>query len=406
MQTDFANVYNELFAWCEREDFAGYDPFDGLNSKIFQATPLKYFSLTRLAWLQIVKRSSRNLRPVLKIEKGVNPKGIALFALAELSRLRATDEEKHKQNAEILLERLLELKIRLKTQDARLKTAFGYNFDWQSRAFFAPQGTPTIVPTAFACQALIEADEIFKDEKYLETAQQICEFIVQDLNRTGETETEVCFSYTPLDKSGIFNASLLAGECLASVGALTQNQSYLHLAEKTARYVLRRQAKNGSWAYGSKLRHQWIDNFHTAYILLSLERLQKLIPELKNETENALKTGYQFWLENFFLDDGTPKYFDKETYPIDIHSASAAVVALTELKNFDSSASPLAEKVLTWTCENMRDGEGYFYYQKRKNKTIKTPFIRWSQAWTAFAIAKFLEVNQPRTNTKKHESFC
>lgn len=395
MQADFVGIYKELFGWCEREDFAGYDPFDGLNSKIFQATPLKYFSLTRLVWLQMVKRSSKNLRPLLKIGKGINPKGIALFSLAELSRFRATREEKHAQNAKQLLEKLDGLKI--KSQKSKVKgqkSSFGYNFDWQSRAFFAPQDTPTIVPTAFACQAFIEAFKVFKDENYLETARQICEFIVHDLNRIGETETEVCFSYTPLDKSGIFNASLLAGECLASVGTIIQNQTYLHLAEKMARYVLRRQAENGSWAYGSKLRHQWIDNFHTAYVLLSLYRLQKLIPELKNETENALKIGYEFWLENFFLSDGTPKYFDKETYPVDIHSAAAAIVALAELKDFDATALPLAEKVLAWTCANMRDAEGFFYYQKLKNTTIQIPFIRWSEAWMCFAISRFLEVEK------------
>lgn len=396
MPMDFVQIYNELFVWCERENFAGYDPFDGLNSKIFQATPLKYFSLSRLAWLQMVKRSSKNLRPALKIEKGVNAKGIALFALAEISRFRSTKNEKHAHNTKKLLEKLGSLKIEIKNQKSKIKDriAFGYNFDWQSRAFFAPQGTPTIVPTAFACQAFVEAYEVFKDEEYLETAKQICEFVVHDLNRIGETETEVCFSYTPLDKSGIFNASLLAGECLASVGSITQNQEYLNLAEKTARYVLNHQAENGSWAYGSKLRHQWIDNFHTAYVLLSLYRLQKLIPNLKPETENALKIGYKFWIENFFLADGTPKYFDKETYPVDIHSAAAAIVALAELKDFDSTAFPLAEKVLQWTCENMRDAECFFYYQKRKNQTIKIPFIRWSQAWTAFAISRFLEAKK------------
>ena len=38
--------------------------------------------------------------------------------------------------------------------------AWGYNFDWQSRNFFAPRGTPTIVPTAFAARALIEGKKL------------------------------------------------------------------------------------------------------------------------------------------------------------------------------------------------------------------------------------------------------
>ncbi len=392
-KSSMTDVYDQLLAYCEAGNFAGFDPFDGLNSKIFQASPLKYLTLARLAWLQMVKRSPVNLRKILLIEKGVNPKGIALFALAELSRFRATRSEKHAENANKLLKKLLELKIKIQNPKSKIQNriAFGYNFDWQSRAFFAPKGTPTIVPTAFAAQAFIEGYAIFNDAEYLDAAHEICLFITEDLNRVDETKEEICFSYTPLDKSVIFNASLLAGECLANVGGLTKNEEYLKLAEKTANYVLRYQQANGSWHYGAKLRHKWIDNFHTAYVLLSLYRLQKLIPSLQIKTGNALKSGYEFWIRNFFLADGTPKYFDKETYPIDIHSASAAIVALCELKDLDPSALPLAEKVACWTIENMRDREGFFYYQKNNSGIIKTPFVRWANAWTAYALAKSLE---------------
>lgn len=380
------NVYDRLFAWCEREEFSGYDPFDGLNSRIFQTLPFKNFAPVRLAWLQTIKRSPANLRKALLVDKGVNSKGVALFALAELSRFRDTKEEIHQKNVQSLLEKLSTLKIEIQN-----RAAFGYNFDWQSRAFFAPLGTPTIVPTAFAARALIEAHELFKNEIYLKTAQEICEFISADLNRPFESEDEICFSYTPLDKSIIYNASLLSGETLAMVGAIINNQNYLELAAKSARFVARRQQKNGAWAYGSKLRHRWVDNFHTAYILLSLYRIQKLIPDLQNEIEDSIKAGLNFWLENFFLEDGTPKYYDRQTFPVDIHSAAAAIIALCELNDIDARCLPLAENVGQWTIENMLDSEGFFYYQKRKFTTVKIPFIRWSQGWMAYAIARSQE---------------
>jgi uncharacterized protein YyaL (SSP411 family) len=382
---NYLQTYNELFAYCEAENFAGYDPFDGLNSRIFQASPLKYFRPARLAWLQMVKRSAKNLRPALKIEKGVNPKGIALFALAELSRFRATYKSQHAENAKNFLEKLLDLRISIQN-----RTAFGYNFDWQSRAFFAPRGTPTIVPTAFAAASFLEGFELFGDEDYLETACEICAFITEDLNRIGESRDEICFSYTPIDKNVIFNASLLAGEVLAKTGAIIGDENYLDLARKTANFVIKRQNENGSLLYGAKSKHAWVDNFHTAYVLLSLFRLQKTIPNF--ECDETIKRGLDYWLENFFLADGTPKYYDKETFPVDIHSASAAVVALSELNEFDARCLPLAEKVAGWTIENMRDAEGFFYYQKRKERLVKTSFIRWSNAWTLYALARLLEV--------------
>jgi hypothetical protein len=395
---NFLQTYNELFAYCEAENFAGYDPFDGLNSRIFQASPLKYSRTARLAWLQMVKRSARNLRPALKIEKGVNPKGIALFALAELSRFRATYKPNHAENAKNFLEKLDSLKIQLpKTKDQKPKTAFGYNFDWQSRAFFAPCGTPTVVPTAFAAHAFLEGFELFADESYLETAREICRFMTEDLNRIGETEREVCFSYTPLDKNVIFNASLLAGEVLAKTGAILCDEEYLKLAERAANFVVNRQNENGSWAYGARGKHAWVDNFHTAYVLVSLFRLQKTIPGFN--CEKTIRKGLDYWLENFFLADGTPKYYDCEMYPIDIHSASAGTVALVELNEFDARCLPLAEKVARWTIENMRDERGFFYYQKRKSGMVKTSFIRWSNAWTLYALARLAEAENGAANS-------
>src|SRR5205823_9701323 len=104
---------------------------------------------------------------------------------------------------------------------------WGYNFDWQSRAFFAQRDTPMIVPTAFAGRALVEASRDLDNEEYLRFARTICDFILHDLHRSEETSDEVCFSYSPLDRTRIFNASLLAGETLATVGGLLGEQSLI-----------------------------------------------------------------------------------------------------------------------------------------------------------------------------------
>ena len=83
-------------------------------------------------------------------------------------------------------------------------------------------------------------------------ARSSCDFILSDLKRTIETKDEVCFSYSPSDNTQIFNASLLAAETLASVGALTGETDFCDLALRAARYVVRRQREDGSWAYGAQ----------------------------------------------------------------------------------------------------------------------------------------------------------
>lgn len=391
MAIDLEQVYDRLYSYCKAEDFAGYDPFDGLNSRVFQLTPLKYLRPARLAWLQIIRRSPINLRPVLLIEKGINPKGLALFAMGELSRYRATNDPKHAENTKQLLARLLDTKIVGATPDGRPTAAFGYNFDWQSRSFYAPLGTPAIVPTAFASQAFVEAYQVFGDEKYLKIANEICDFVLNGLNRPVETEDELSFSYTPIDDSIIYNASLLAGECLARVGNITGDSNYLEMAAKTTRFVMRRQRSDGAWVYGENARQAWADNFHTAYVLLSLKRISDAVPGLAAETGEGCKRGVEYWLTNFFLEDGTPKYYDNSVYPVDVHSVAAAIVALCEIGETDKRMRPLARKVAEWAVSNLCDPSGFFYYQKRKNYIVKTDHMRWNQAWMAYALARLIE---------------
>lgn len=392
MSIDAEKVYKRLYRYCAQREFAGYDPFDGLSSGLLQWSPLKLIAPARLAWLQVIKRSPIDLRSMLLVPKGVNPKALALFALAEQSRYRVTADEEHKQNADRLVARLLSLASESVSKNGKPMLSFGYNFDWQSRAFYAPKGTPTIVPTAFAARAFTEQHRLFGDEAALAAVGKICEFIVSDLNRPHQTDDEICFSYTPGDDSQIYNASLLAAEVLAGYGNAVGKSEYLTLAERAARFVINRQREDGAWLYGPKLRHAWVDNFHTAFNLDSLHRIASVVEGIREEAETSIKRGYEYWIDTFFLADGAPKYFDTQTYPIDIHSSASAIATLSFLSASHPTALPLAERVLEWTVANLYDeADGYFYYQRKASTTVKTPFMRWGEAWMAYGIASYLE---------------
>jgi hypothetical protein len=387
MQNPFEQALSDLFEWCRARDFAGDDPFDALNSRVFQATPLAHFETPRLVWTQLVKRSPVNLRRLTLVPRQKNAKGTALFALATLANFRRLKTTEAESEARDLLDELVNLQI-----SSYSGAAWGYNFDWQSRHFFAPRGTPMIVPTAFATRALLQAAETFRDERYLKIARSSCEFILRDLRRTVETEAELCFSYSPIDQTRVFNASLLAAETLASVGAVTNENGFCDFATRAARYVMTRQRADGAWAYGAAANQQWVDNFHTAYVLQSLSRIMNscAVADARVFT-GALERGYSFWRERFFLADGWPKYYDDALYPGDTHSAAAAIVTLLELRYLDNGALPLAERIAAWLLNNMRDSRGFFYYQRKRFHTVRAPFMRWSQAWTAYALARLLE---------------
>lgn len=308
-----------------------------------------------------------------------NAKGIALFALAALADYRRRRIKESEIQARVLVDALLSMKL-----DGYSGAAWGYNFDWQSRNFFAARGTPTIVPTAFAARALIEAGDL-QDE-----ARSVCEFILRDLPRVVDNKTELCFSYAPNSNTRIFNANLLAAEVLACAGRLTGEHELLDCADRATRYVVNNQRADGSWFYGAEPKQAWIDTFHTAYILFSLQRIINASPR-GSEFQPALERGYEFWKHNFFLAEGWPKYYHDDPYPADAHAAASAIVTLLECRKLDDDAVPLARKVASWTIQHLRDKRGFFYYQRRRFYTVRKPYMRWSQAWMLYALSRLLE---------------
>jgi len=389
MQPTLSQAFNELLHWCRARHFSGHDPFDALNSPIFQATPLRHSKLARLTWTQLNKRSPFNLRQLTQVPAQKNAKGVALFALAAIANYRRVKTPEAEKEARDLLEELLRLQL-----SGYSGAAWGYNFDWQSRHFFVPKGTPTVVPTAFAARALTEGFDAFKDDSYLEAARSSCDFIRQDLNRMAESDSEVCFSYSPLDHTQVFNASLLAAETLAIVGSITDDTGLTELAVPAARFVARRQQSNGSWVYGTDSKQAWVDNFHTAYVLRSLAVITQCSAAADQEFRPALLDGFKFWRDSFFLADGWPKYYHDTLYPADAHAAATAIITLIELRELDRHALPLAETIADWTIRHLRDRRGFFYYQRRRFYTVRTPFMRWTQAWMLYALARLLETRQ------------
>ena len=385
MPIDLITAHRDLWDYCRSHDFAGYDPYDGLNSRLFQSTPLRNSRFARLAWTQFFKRSPLNFRELAGVPREHNAKGLALFALAALADFRRVRTKEAEVEARELLDDLIGMSLK-----GFKGACWGYDFDWQSRSFFAPKGTPTIVPTAFAARALCEAAEVIDASAYLPYARTICDFILNDLNRTEETSDEICFSYTPLDQTKVFNASLMAAEVLGTVGGLLQEESLCNMGLRAARYVFRRQCADGSWAYGADGHQSWSDNFHTAFILSSLSRLIERC-EAKDELESALTRGFEFWKERFFLTNGWPKYFPDRLYPADVHSAAAAIGTLVDLRGRFPATLELAEQIAVWTIENLRSPRGYFYYQRKRFYTNRIEYMRWSQAWMAYALARLLE---------------
>ncbi|MCS6884941.1 MAG: hypothetical protein RMM17_00655 [Acidobacteriota bacterium] len=370
-------LFDRLLELCIAEQWRGYDPYDGLSSPICRYFP-KYL---RIAWTQFFKRSPINFRKLVGIKKQENPKALGLAARALLMVYRVTGKQHYRQQAEELLKRLYVLR----SPGYGDYFCWGYSFAWQSRAFYLPARTPSIVCTAFVADAWLEHYEVCSEPSSLEIAISACEFLLKFLNYKISGD-ELCFSYTPLDNTQVHNANLLGAALLARTSRYVNCGSYVEFAVKSAMFSIRRQASDGSWPYGMAANQQWIDSFHTGFVLVSLADV--ITACQKAEWSSVLERGLRFYCRHFFLADGTPKYYHNSTYPIDIHSCAQALVTYARLSEYIPDAEAQLNRLLEWTLRHMYDkNKGYFYFQRRRLYINRIAYLRWSQAWMLYALA-------------------
>lgn len=383
MKNQVEEAFSRLISYCNSEGFKGFDPYDGLNSTLFKSVPGAAKSrLARLVWIQGFKKSPVNLRPLTGIKKEYNPKALGLF-LSGYAALYKVDPQK-----EFLDKIYYFIDLIGKTSTRGYSGAcWGYNFDWESRAFFLKKYSPTVVVSSFVANALLDAFGILSDTKLLETARSTCDFILKDLNRTYDEKGNFIFSYSKNDSSSVYNASLLGSRLLARVYSLTGESLLKEEAGKSVEYVCDRQRDDGSWTYGKLSFHQWVDNFHTGYNLECISDYMKFTGD-RNYT-GIIQKGFQYYKETFFTAEGASKYFNTKKYPVDIHSPAQFVITVCKLGKLNENREIL-DKVLDWTINNMQSSRGYFYYQIWKYYKIKISYMRWSQAWMFYALSTYL----------------
>lgn len=395
MKQTILKSFCALKTYCEREEFKGWDPYDGLNSRLFQALPfLKNSALCRLVMIQGFKRSPFNLRRLAMVPKEYNAKGIGLFlsGYCNLYQVVVKHPEWSAQlgSAAILKKQIIdlaELLISLRTKGYH-GACWGYNFDWQARRLFLfPKFTPTVVATNFCATALMEAYEVTGEQRYLDIALSAADFVVQDLHRSSYKDGFL-FSYSPLPGNDtVFNASLLGSRLLSYCYKYTGNEEYRQLAEQSIKACCAGQQENGAWVYGMLSVQNWVDSFHTGYNLDALIAYQELTGD--NQYNSFIEKGFAYYINHFFEADGMPKYYDNRTYPIDIHCPGQLMVTLSRLHKMDAYKE-LAEKVIEWTIQNMQDKQGYFYYQLKPGVSSKISYMRWSNAFMFNALSHYI----------------
>ncbi len=372
----------KLLAHCQANDWAGYDPYDAVNSQIFTALPFLNARIPRLVLTQALKRSPINIRRLLRIPKTQNPKAIALFlsAFLKLSRIGISKAEEF---VELMIERLISLR-----SQGFPYWCWGYSFPWQTRTIVVLTGAPNLVCTTFVGNALLDAYEQRQDERCLSMAVSTAEYILDELYWT-DGNSIAGFSYPlPRLRNQVPNANFLGAAFLCRVYKHTSERKFLDPAVRVALCAAAMQHPDGSWDYGEAPSQRWIDNFHTGYNLCALQSIGRDARTM--QFESCIRSGLEFYRARFFRQDGAPRYFHNRTYPVDIHCVAQSIITLLALKDLDPSNVDLARAVFQWAMNHMWDDRGFFYYRVHRLYTIRIPYLRWAQAWMLLAMSTLL----------------
>ncbi len=380
----------EVLSYTASEDFAGYDPYDTLNAWV----PFHWLG----KWgpvlaIQFQKRNPINIRPLLGIKKERNPKAIGLF-LRAYSLLYMRDPKPE------YLGHMRSLFAWLRDNPSKGYSSYcwGYNFPWASPLKYMPAYMPSVVATGFVVKGLHEYYRATTDPEVPSLIQGAADFVLNHVERH-EDQTGLCFSYTPVMKDACYNASLLGAEILArnlhsppsppqppSSPSLLREGEEGGVIRRAVDFVVHRQHPDGRWNYSidpdtGKERTQ-ID-FHQGYVIESIEEIMRLTGRRPAHWEEAVRKGLEFYRNEQFFDDGRSKWRLPKEWPVEIHNQAQGIITFGMFDEYRDFASVIAD----YTIREMRDERGYFYYHKFKNYTIKIPYMRWSQAWMAVALA-------------------
>lgn len=368
-------------------EYKGFNKHDGLLSPLLRLM-FGWNKIGRLLAIQIVTRAPINIRPSLAVPKTINPKGIGLFAKANLDAFELTHQNVYLKEAEILLEWLI---ANGNTNFPGL--TFGYQYPWQDVGFYAPAYFPNRVVTCWIGYAFFRAWELTGKQVYLRVCREICIFLRDTENKIVDTGQELCFSYVP-DKRvtwAVMDVSALCAKMFALTGTALKDKNMLHDAERSMKYIVNRQTDYGAWFYTDppKDSHITHDNYHTGIILdclldyMLITGNQRFLPNYQD--------GLDYYREQLFLANGAPKWMNNKIWPHDIHGAAQGVITFSKASSIDQTHIHQAEKILAWTYQNLfNEAKNVFWYQKTRWITKRFNLLRWCQAWMAYALTEYL----------------
>ncbi len=296
---------------------------------------------------------------------------------------------------------------------------WGYPSDWVTRNGVIKAQTPLITTTPYVYEAFLQVHEIceqktledepltlslsplakgrgdslieFKDElrRILESIARHAALDIKDF-RTSETASSC--SYTPYDKGGVINAAAYRAFLLTSASQIFSNDDYWKTAERNLNFVLENQNLDGSWSYAPDGVRDFVDHFHTCFVLKALAKIHALTGH--EACGRALAKGVDYYLGNLFDEDGLPKPFSRAprltVYKRELYDCAECINLCLLLRDRFPQLETTLKRVVEGILRDWIKPDGSFRSRRLHFGWDNVPMHRWAQAQMFRSLAYYL----------------
>lgn len=400
---EYDKIVWTLIKRMERKNYSGLDPSTvRYNPRLLQvlnfgdSNPL----LSRI-WRSIIYRSvfylGHRTNRFLEPNECSFVKGLALMLSALAHIYVSSTKEK-----EVIIKKILRIESLIQEKQLFNQYLWAHDCDYKIQNTPVTTKTPNLITTAFVAKSYWDLwcatdSEVYKDKFLTIVDNMVNTFPCQSFGG------KVCFMYTPNTKYFVHNANLLMNELLGKSQYVTKNGKYIDLMIRSISYSCDDYKKTNSFYYaGPPTQNKTIDNYHTGYILRSLNSIKKFVPELaaRLDIDIFLKNGIEFYY-NKFLNRG--KIWRDTGNVIETHSLAESILFAKEFAyELTKEQSKNIYQAINNTFKELWDADEEYFI----NKIIYLPFgwkikdktdmIRWSQSWMVYALSYNVNLERPK----------
>ena len=276
------------------------------------------------------------------------------------------------------------LEVLLKTScQGRSGHGWGYPFDWVTVDGTIPSGTPLITTLPYVYEAFASVYKIDHQLRWLQVMRSIAAHAAADyVNHPAAAGQSASYSPLAWDRGQVVNASAYRAFLLTRAGRDLHRTDYTEAAEPNLHFVLAAQNGDGSWPYATDGRRQFVDHFHTCFVLKSLIKIDALTGSRSCET--AITAGLRYYEQSLFDSDGLPRPFAvaprRVLYRRELYDYAECLYLATLAQGRSSRVDALATGIVEDLLSRWQKPDGSFRSRQLLWGWDDVPMHRWAQA--------------------------